>query len=237
MSEFVVVTQQDGVAVITVQNPPVNALGPGVPDAIFEALSAAERDSNVQAIVVIGGGRTFIAARTSTNCRRQPRIRTKRPTCTRCCRAWKTPSSLSSWRSTVPRWAVASNLPLAGHYRVASPDALLGAPESNLGIIPGAEGTQRLPRLVGVPVAIELCVSGRLVKADECLKLGLVDRIIEGNLLQGACAFAQEIATQPSAKPVTAMAISASWKKMKPPSPLDANWHARSVRIKPRRST
>jgi 3-hydroxyacyl-CoA dehydrogenase len=89
---------------------------------------------------------------------------------------------------------------MAGHYRVANPDALLGAPESNLGIIPGAEGTQRLPRLVGVAAAVDLCVSGRLVKAAESLTLGLIDRVIEGDLLQGACAFAREIADAPVSK-------------------------------------
>ncbi|MFM2124931.1 MAG: hypothetical protein RL328_1382, partial [Acidobacteriota bacterium] len=76
-------------------------------------------------------------------------------------------------------------------------DALIGAPEANLGIIPGAEGTQRLPRLVGVPAAIELCVSGRVAKAPEALSLGLVDKLIEGDLLAGATAFAKEVAGKP----------------------------------------
>ncbi len=83
---------------------------------------------------------------------------------------------------------------MAGHYRVAVPDAQIGQPEVNLGIIPGAEGTQRLPRLVGVAAAVDLCVSGKPIRAPEALKLGLIDRVIEGELLSGAVAFAREIA-------------------------------------------
>ena len=85
---------------------------------------------------------------------------------------------------------------MAGHYRVAVPDAQIGQPEVNLGIIPGAEGTQRLPRLVGVAAAVDLCVSGKPIRAPEALKLGLIDRVIEGDLLTGAIAFAREIADQ-----------------------------------------
>ena len=83
---------------------------------------------------------------------------------------------------------------MAGHFRVAVPDAQMGQPEVNLGIIPGAEGTQRLPRLVGTAAAVEMCVSGKPIKAPEALRLGLIDRMIEGDLLSGALAFAQEAA-------------------------------------------
>src|SRR5262249_29906848 len=81
-------------------------------------------------------------------------------------------------------------LAMAGHYRVASADAQAGQPEVNLGIIPGAEGSQRLPRLVGVAAAIGMLVSGKPVKAPEAARLGLFDKIIEGDLLSGATAFA-----------------------------------------------
>ena len=200
MSEFVALTVQNGVAVITVQNPPVNALGPGVPDAIFEALGAAERDSSVQAVVVIGGGRTFIAGADINELQAAAKNPDNAPDMHALLS--RVEDSFKPVVMAIHGTALGGGLELAmaGHYRVASPDALLGAPESNLGIIPGAEGTQRLPRLVGVPVAIELCVSGRLVKADESLSLGLLDRIIQGDLLQGACDFAREIAAQPVSK-------------------------------------
>src|SRR5204862_3528514 len=81
-------------------------------------------------------------------------------------------------------------LAMAGHYRVAVPDAKLGQPEVNLGIIPGAEGTQRLPRLVGVEKALEMCVTGNPITASEALHAGLIDQVLDGELSQGAIDFA-----------------------------------------------
>ncbi len=89
---------------------------------------------------------------------------------------------------------------MAGHYRVAVSNAQVGQPEVKLGIIPGAAGTQRLPRLVGVAKAVEMCVSGNPIIAEEALKFGIVDRIIEGDLLAGAVAFAREVAGKPAPK-------------------------------------
>ncbi len=92
-------------------------------------------------------------------------------------------------------------LAMAGHYRIATPDAQVGLPEANLGIVPGAGGTQRLPRLVGMAKAAEMIVSGQIIKAPTALELGLLDRLINGDLLQGAVAFAQEISpTRPLPK-------------------------------------
>ena len=88
----------------------------------------------------------------------------------------------------------------ACHYRVASPDAKVGQPEVNLGIIPGAGGTQRLPRLAGVAKAVEMCTSGKNIKAGEALEAGIIDRLIEGDLLKGAVAFAREVAGKPAPK-------------------------------------
>src|SRR5688572_5821716 len=94
-------------------------------------------------------------------------------------------------------------LAMAGHYRVAAPGAQMGQPEVNLGIIPGAEGTQRLPRLAGVEKAIEMCVTGKPIKAPEALQIGLVDRIIDGDLVSGAVQFAREAADRGRAHPRT----------------------------------
>ncbi len=91
-------------------------------------------------------------------------------------------------------------LAMAGHYRVAAPGAQVGQPEVTLGIIPGAAGTQRLPRLAGIAKAVEMCAEGNPVKAPEALQCGIVDRLIEGDLLAGAVAFAREIATKPAPK-------------------------------------
>jgi 3-hydroxyacyl-CoA dehydrogenase len=89
---------------------------------------------------------------------------------------------------------------MAGHYRVIAPAAQVGQPEVKLGIIPGAAGTQRLPRLAGVAKAVEMCAFGEPIPAQEALSLGIVDRIIEGDLLNGAVAFAREVADRPAPK-------------------------------------
>jgi 3-hydroxyacyl-CoA dehydrogenase len=89
---------------------------------------------------------------------------------------------------------------MACHYRVAVPSAKLGQPEVTLGVLPGAAGTQRLPRLVGVAKAIEMCTEGKPVKASEALQIGLVDKIVEGDLLAGAVAFAKEVIGKPVPK-------------------------------------
>ena len=89
---------------------------------------------------------------------------------------------------------------MSGHYRVAAPNAQVGQPEVKLGLIPGAGGTQRLPRLAGVATAVEMCTGGNPVKAPDALKAGIVDQLIEGDLLKGAVAFAREIAGKPAPK-------------------------------------
>src|SRR6185436_14312486 len=81
---------------------------------------------------------------------------------------------------------------MAFHYRVAVPSAQVGQPEVKLGIIPGAAGTQRLPRLAGVARAVQMCADGNPIKAQEALTAGIVDRVVEGDLLQGAIAFLRE---------------------------------------------
>jgi len=201
MNELVRVEIRDGVAVVLVENPPVNALSPGVPEALFAAMDRASADPAVQAVVIAGGGRTFIAGADINELQAAARNPESggpdlHPLLSR------VEDSAKPVVMALHGTALGGGLELAmaGHYRVASPDALLGAPEANLGIIPGAEGTQRLPRLVGIPAAIDLCVSGRLVKAAEALELGLVDRVIEGDLLTGAAAFAREIAGTPVSK-------------------------------------
>src|SRR5207237_10566328 len=92
---------------------------------------------------------------------------------------------------------------MAFHYRVAAPSAQVGQPEVKLGIIPGAAGTQRLPRLAGVAKAVEMCAFGEPVKAKEAFECGIIDRLIEGDLLAGAVGFAREIIAQGGQKPKT----------------------------------
>ncbi|MBV9503555.1 MAG: enoyl-CoA hydratase/isomerase family protein [Acidobacteriia bacterium] len=204
MTDLALLSQHDGVAVIMVNNPPVNALSPGVPEAIRAQLEAAENDPAVSAVVVIGGGRTFIAGADIKELEEAASGATPRPP--------KLHAMLRAIEDSAKPVIMAIHgtalgggleLAMAGHYRVATPDAQMGQPEVNLGIIPGAEGTQRLPRLVGVPAAVDLCVSGRPIKASEALELGLIDRVIEGELLTGAVAFAREAAAKGGPHPKT----------------------------------
>jgi 3-hydroxyacyl-CoA dehydrogenase len=195
MTQPVTLSSRDGVAVITIDNPPVNALSPGVPEGILKALETAERDSSVRAMVVIGGGRTFIAGadiKELEAAARNPEsggpdlhpLLARIEDCTK--------PVIMAIHGTALGGGL--EIAMAGHYRVAVADASLGAPEVNLGIIPGAEGTQRLPRLVGVAAAVEMCVSGRPIKAPQALQMGLIDRVIDGDLLSGAVGLAREVA-------------------------------------------
>ena len=195
MNQLVNLATQDGVAVITINNPPVNALSPGVPEGLVAALDGAEKDSAARAIVIIGGGRTFIAGADIKELELAAAGRGSGPP-----KFHDILARIEDSRKPVimaihgTALGGGNEVAMAGHYRVAVPDAQIGQPEVNLGIIPGAEGTQRLPRLVGVAAALDLCISGKPIRAPEALKLGLIDRVIEGDLLTGAIAFAREIA-------------------------------------------
>jgi len=198
MNQFAPLTTSDSIAVITIDNPPVNALSPGVPEGILAALATAEGDPSIRAIVVIGGGRTFIAGadiKELEEAARNPAsggpdlhaLLTRIEDCAK--------PVIMAIHGTALGGGL--EIAMAGHYRVAVADASLGTPEVNLGIIPGAEGTQRLPRLVGVAAAVEMCVSGRPIKAPEALRLGLIDRVIDGDLLAGAIGFAHSVESAP----------------------------------------
>jgi 3-hydroxyacyl-CoA dehydrogenase len=198
MTQPVALTTRDGIAVITIDNPPVNALSPGVPEGVLTALETAERDPSVRAIVMICAGRTFISGADIKELEAAARNPESggpdlHPLLTRIEDCAK-PVIMA-----IHGMALGGGLEvaMAGHYRVAVADASLGAPEVNLGIIPGAEGTQRLTRLVGVAAAVEMCVSGRPLKAPQALQMGLLDRVIDGDLLSGAVAYAGEVAGQP----------------------------------------
>ena len=183
MTDLVQLTSDNGIAVITINNPPVNALSPGVPEGISEALDQIAQDASVKAAVLIGGGRTFVAGADIKEFGKMTSGKSRG--------AGLLPLLLKIEDSTKPvivavhgtAFGGGMELAMAGHYRVALATAQFGQPEVKLGLIPGAAGTQRLPRLAGVSKAVEMCVSGNPVNAEEALKLGIVDRIIEGDLL------------------------------------------------------
>src|SRR6266550_3719933 len=182
----------DGIGVITIDNPPVNALSPGVPDGITAAVDRGNADPSVKAMVLIGAGRSFIAGADI----RQFGAAPSRPASAR--RHYDvTDDSPKPVVAAIHGYALGGGLEtaLACHYRVAVPSAKLGLPEVQIGILPGAGGTQRLPRLVGPKAAMELITSGRHVPAAEAQKLGIIDEIApEGQLKEAAIAFARKIA-------------------------------------------
>jgi len=204
MSELVTIRKADDLAIVEINHPPVNALSPGVPEGITSAIAEAESDPLVNAIVVMGAGRTFIAGADIKELELA---------------AWGQAAHLPDLHSMLRRiedcpkpvvmaihgTALGGGLEvaMAGHYRVAVRDAQVGQPEVTLGIIPGAEGTQRLPRLAGIEKAIEMCASGKPMKAPDALAAGVIDRLIDGDLALGAAAFAREAAARGGPHPKT----------------------------------
>lgn len=200
MTDLVQLTSDNDLAVITINNPPVNALSPGVPEGISAALDQIAQNARVSATVLIGGGRTFVAGADIKEFGKMTAGKSRGP--------GLLPLLLKIEDSVKPvivavhgtAFGGGMELAMAGHYRVAVATAQFGQPEVKLGLIPGAAGTQRLPRLAGVAKAVEMCISGAPVSAEEALKLGIVDRIIEGDLLSGAMAFAREVAGKATPK-------------------------------------
>lgn len=192
------------VAVVRIDNPPVNALSPEVISGLERAVGDANADAATDALVVLGAGRTFVAGADIKGLEQM---------------AWGGSSGAPDMHDLLARiedcrvpvvmalhgTALGGGLELAmaGHYRVAVPDGQMGLPEVNLGIIPGAEGTQRLPRLVGVEAAIQMLVSGRPVKAAEALRTGLIDSVLDGDLQAGAVAFVRTRANRAGPHPKT----------------------------------
>ncbi|MDB5475374.1 MAG: fatty oxidation complex, alpha subunit [Phenylobacterium sp.] len=183
-------TQDGDVAVVTLNSPPVNALSANVRDGLFEGFKQAIA-SDAKAIVLICDGRTFIAGADITEFGG----------------AMKGASlpDVQAQMENSPKPVIAAihgtalggglEVALCAHYRVAVPSARLGLPEVNLGLLPGAGGTQRLPRIAGVEKALEMMTSGRHAPAKEALAMGLVDEIVpEGQLKEAAIAFARKIA-------------------------------------------
>ena len=181
--------KRDGVGLVLVDNPPVNAFSVGVPRGIVEALEAAAGDVEVAAVVVAGSGRTFIAGadikRLGAWPESEPNLRDAIDKCE---------ASAKPVVAAIHGHALGGGLELAMacHYRVCTADARLGQPEVKIGVPPGAGGTQRLPRLVGAEKALQMILSGTPITGTEAVQIGLVDRAVEDDLIDEALAFAAE---------------------------------------------
>ena len=183
---------RDGVAVITLDNPPVNGLGHALRGAVVAGLDAAQADASVKAVVIVGANGLFSGGADIREFN-TPKAMAE-PTLHTVIRAVE--SSAKPVVAAIGGHCMGGGLELslACHYRACAPDAQLGLPEVKIGILPGAGGTQRLPRAVGVETALNMIVSGNAVPAKQLAQTALVDRIVEGPLLEGAIAFANEIA-------------------------------------------
>jgi 3-hydroxyacyl-CoA dehydrogenase len=192
MSDVVKFEKRGHIGVIGVDNPPVNALGQAVRQGLIETLAKALADTDVQAIVLIGKGRTFVAGADISEFGKPP----KEPGFAEVLDALD--ASTKPVVAALHGTALGGGLELAlgCNYRVAVKEAKCGLPEVKLGILPGAGGTQRLPRLIGVPKALEMIVSGDPINATQARAVGLLDEIVEGDLLEGALTFAARVAEQ-----------------------------------------
>ena len=183
----------DGIGVITIDNPPVNALSPGVPEGIVENVERGNADPSIKAMVLIGAGRSFIAGADirQFGTRRPPPVPGRRT-------HEVLDASQKPVVAAIHGYALGGGLEiaLASHYRIAVPSAKVGLPEVLIGILPGSGGTQRLPRLIGPKAAMEMILSGRHVPAEEAHRLGIIDELVPegGDLRAAAIAMARRVA-------------------------------------------
>jgi 3-hydroxyacyl-CoA dehydrogenase len=197
MSDLVRLTKDGDIGVITIDNPPVNALGPGVPEGIIKAVGECSRDPAIKAIVLTGAGKIFCGGADINEFGKL--TSGKKPL-----EAILDPLLYALEDCSKPVVCAIHGTAFGGgletamacHYRVAVAGAQIGQPEVKIGLIPGAGGTQRLPRLVGVPKALEMCAGGDPISAADAMASGLVDKLIEGDLVTGAVSFAREIAVK-----------------------------------------
>ncbi|CAN7539878.1 3-hydroxyacyl-CoA dehydrogenase NAD-binding domain-containing protein [Neorhizobium tomejilense] len=184
---------RNGVLVVTIDNPPVNATSVDVRSGLEKALAHAETAGDVTGVVVTGAGKTFIGGADIKEFGK-PAMEPTLPD------VIETIEGLSKPVVAALNGAALGGgleVALACHYRIASPAAQVGLPEVKLGIVPGAGGTQRLPRLIGIPAALDLITSGRSVKAEEALKLGIIDEVAAGDLVEAAISAASALAGKP----------------------------------------
>jgi 3-hydroxyacyl-CoA dehydrogenase len=202
---------RDGeIAVVTVDNPPVNALGQALRQGLWDAVGTLDADDTIRAVVLICAGRTFIAGADVTEFGKPP-VPPHLPDLVD-----RLEQSAKPWVAAIHGSALGGGFEVAMgcRFRVALDSASVGLPEVTLGIVPGASGTTRTPRLAGVEAAVELVTTGRPVKAAKALSMGLIDAVVTGDLRAEAIAFARAALTQPLPQPISARPVTspdAAW--------------------------
>lgn len=212
MTDKIAYSRHGDIAVLRIQNPPVNALSQAVRQGLSDAMDRAETEDGVRAVLIVGDGRAFIAGADITEFGKPPMEPNLPDLCTRI--------------EASPLLVVASmhgvslggglEVALGCHYRVAQPTARVGLPEVHLGILPGAGGTQRLPRVTGAEAAVEAITTGRHIKAPEALEMGIIDKIEEGDPQEVGLAYTNALLAEGAARrPVSEM-----------PGPAGIDWDA-----------
>ena len=214
----VTTTFEDDLAIVRIDNPPINAASQAVRGGLADAVKAVD-EARVSAAILICEGRTFVAGadiREFDQPPKEPHL----PDVIAAIEAARTP-----WIAAIHGTALGGGLELAlgCRYRIAHAAAQLGLPEVLLGLVPGAGGTVRLPRLIPALTALDMAAGGKPVAAERALALGLVDRVVEDDLLAAARDFAREVASRPAPAPLAARAI------VVPPS--DQDWSAATQKI------
>ncbi|SAK78699.1 fatty acid degradation protein [Caballeronia catudaia] len=192
-------TIRGGVAVITLDNPPVNGLGYSTRLGIVEGVERANDDASVRAIVIIGAGKAFSGGADITEFN-TPKA-TQEPTLTTVIQVLE--ASAKPIVAAIHAVAMGGGLELAlgAHYRIAAPGAQIALPEVKLGLLPGAGGTQRLPRVIGLEAALNMIVSGTPVLSEKLAHTGLFDELAQGDLLEAALSLAGQAADRGGAHP------------------------------------
>jgi 3-hydroxyacyl-CoA dehydrogenase len=199
VSELVNYAREGSVAVIVVNNPPVNALKQDMRIGLIEAFARARTDPSVEAVVLAADGRTFIAGADITEFDLPPQT--------------PTTSDLIAAIESMPKPVIAAlhgtplgaglEIAMGCHFRIAAAGTRLGLPEIKLGLMPGAGGTQRLPRLIGMAKAMDMILTGNPIPAEQALADGLVDDVVDGDLVATAKAFAQIVLAEKRPLPRT----------------------------------
>ena len=192
LSDIVSWEQRGAIALLVVDNPPVNALSHGVRVGLLEGMKRVQADESVAAVVLVCRGRTFIAGadiREFGKPRKDPQTNEVRDLME---------NGSKPVVAAIHGTALGGGLETAMtcHFRVAVESARFGLPEVKLGILPGGGGTQRLPRILGVPKALEMIVGGEPISAAEALAAGLIDEIVDGDLTENAVAFAEKMVAE-----------------------------------------
>ena len=212
MTDKIAYSRHDDIVVLRIENPPVNALSQAVRQGLAEGMDRAEAEDGVRAVMIVGEGRAFIAGADITEFGKPP----MEPHLPNLCNRIEASHLLVVASMHGVSLGGGLEVALSAHYRIAQPSARVGLPEVHLGLIPGAGGTQRLPRLIGVEPALDAITTGRHIKAPQALEMGIVDRVEEGDPQEVGLAYVRELLdTGAERRPICDM-----------PAPAPIDWDA-----------